>query len=405
MNKTGLYTLFTIFAVALLLPLLGTSAHAALQPNIIVTGFKVVDGQAAVGKTFTLELTLENTEPSACAQAITTSVQSGPPFIMDGVSTLPAGGLCAGTTKTVDFPMKVDPTATGGFYQLTVTNQFETSLLSQFSSTSVLNVFVAGTPDLTASVTDSSPIDVYPGDTATVTVNYQNDGGFDAQAVTADVAVDAPLVAKWADSFAALGTIAARQSKTAQVTIEVPKDAAAKDYPMTVTIHYLDENLTQRTVTQTLTFHVKAKALFETTDAGSDALYANYNSRMVRLLVKNTGTDTAYELKLKMLPQYPFSTDGSVRYIGSLAPGETAPVDFTVDIDKDGTPGTYGLTMLVDYQDAQGKNLQDDTTVVRLTVLQKSFFRAVFIDYWPFWIAGLVIVLLVARKRMKGKKK
>ena len=76
-----------LFAIVLLLSIV--SVHAALQPNVVVQSFRV-EGDAAVGKDFTLLLTLTNTEPSACAQAITTSIQSGPPFIMRGVSTLTA---------------------------------------------------------------------------------------------------------------------------------------------------------------------------------------------------------------------------------------------------------------------------------------------------------------------------
>jgi hypothetical protein len=110
-------------------------------------------------------------------------------------------------------------------------------------------------------------------------------------------------------------------------------------------------------------------------------------------------------MTVSIIPQYPFSTDGSVRYVDLLAPGQSVPVTFSVNVDKDGTPGTYGLNLLVNFQDAQGKSLQDDTTRVALTVLPKGFFRAVFLDYWFLWLAGVVIVFLVIRSRVAAKKK
>jgi len=379
-------------------------AHAALQPNVIVSAFSIKEGSAEVGKDFTLVLTLADTEPSACAQAITTSVQSGPPFIMDGLSTAAAGDLCYGSTKTLEFPMRVDPTAAGGFYQITVASTYETSLLAQYSSSSVINLLVNGTPDFSAAITGSDPIDVYPGDTAAITVDVQNNGAFSAQAVIATLNSDAPLEVKWAGASAALGTIGARQGKSAAFTVEVPKDAAAKDYPLRLDVQYLDQDLAQQERVLPLVFHVKPKAKFETADAGSDALFADQSSRSVKLLLKNTGTDAAHKLKAKILPQFPFSSDGSVRYVETLGAGSSVPVDFTVGIDKDATPGTYGLDMLVQFEDAQGKQLQD-TAKVSLTVERKNLFRAVFLDYWFLWLALILVVFLVARRRMKKPAK
>jgi hypothetical protein len=305
----------------------------------------------------------------------------------------------------VDIPLQVDPTATGGTYPLSITNNFETVAFAQFSTTSALNLFVNGAPDLHATIVGSNLVDVYPGDTATLTLNVQNDGSFEAQAVTTNLSADEPIEAVWSSSFASLGTINAKQGKTTTFVVEVPKDAAAINYSLPLSVTYRDENLAMQQQEFTLTLHVKPKALFATADAGSDAFYQDQNSRTVRLLLTNTGTDAARKMTVSIIPQYPFSTDGSVRYVDLLAPGQSVPVTFSVNVDKDGTPGTYGLNLLVNFQDAQGKSLQDDTTRVALTVLPKGFFRAVFLDYWFLWLAGVVIVFLVIRSRVAAKKK
>jgi len=119
--------------------------------------------------------------------------------------------------------------------------------------------------------------------------------------------------------------------------------------------------------------------------------------------LRNTGTDAAYKVKVKLLPQYPFSSDGSVRYVEKLEPGKNAPIELSLDIDKDATPGEYSLDMLLDFEDAQGKSLQD-TANVSFVVLRKSLFRAVFIDYWVVWIIVAVLAAVIIKKK-KGKKK
>src|SRR5512140_1620488 len=107
---------------------------AQVKPNVIVSGYSVKEGAAEVGKDFTLLVTLSNIEPGACARTVSATVQASSPFILNGVSTIPAGDICSNQTVTISIPMKIDPTATGGFYQLTINTNYETTLLAQYSS-------------------------------------------------------------------------------------------------------------------------------------------------------------------------------------------------------------------------------------------------------------------------------
>ena len=398
----------TIMAIAIVLVMFWTIPEfASAQPRIIVSGFNIKEGQAFVGKEMTLEVTLENINTeSQCAYVITSTVQAGAPFIMTGVDTVQAGDLCMNTSKEISFPLKIDPTASGGFYQLTVTNTYLDFANNKFSSADTLNIFVNGTPDITANIISSNPIDVYPGDKATVTVNFQNIGTFQAQAVTAQMsaAQGSPLSVDWSKSFASLGTLNAKQSITSDFSVDIPKDAVAQSFPLYLSINYLDENLEQKTKNFDFTFNMKKKAMFSADDTGSDQFFAKQSSRVLRLMLRNTGTDTAKNIKAKIQPMFPFSTDGSMRYIQSLDPGQSAPIQFVLTVDKDATVGTYSLDMILDYEDAQGKKLQDTTNVV-ISVQQKSIFRMIFIDYWYLWVVLVVVLVIIIIRRSRKKKK
>jgi len=378
-------------------------ASATVQPNILVSGFSISSGEAGVGKDFILTLNLSNTG-SACATDITTAIQAGPPFIMEGISTVPANDLCYGLNESVNIPLRIDPTATGGFYQLTVTNNYQDLLNNPYTVYSTINIFVNGTPDINAHVSGTNPIDVYPGDMAALTMTIQNDGNFEAQSVNATLISDSPLIVKWSNSFALLGSINARDSRNAQFTIEIPKNSTGISFPMHLTVSYLDQNLNQQTKTFYILFYAKNKAFFTTSDAGSDKLSPSDNSKVVKLNLKNTGTDVAKNIKIRIEPQFPFSTDGSVRYVDNLTPGESAPVNLIVDIDKDATIGQYSLNMIINYEDAQGKQLQD-TTNLSLTVVRKGFFTEVFLDYWFLWLVAIVAAIIIIRRKGKATKK
>lgn len=396
-----------MFILSLVIVLLFTemiASEAQIRPNLIVSGFSIKDGSATVGKDFTLSLIIKNIEPAACANTITTSIRANYPFILKGITAIPAGDLCKGASAVVDFPMKIDPTASGGSYQLTVTNDYETTTLAQFSSSDTINLFINGTPEIKANIVGSSPLDIYPGDTATLTVNIENAGTFRAQSLNANLKADTPIEVTWSKSFSSLGLLDAKQSRTADFSVEVPKDAKANDYNLNLEVQYLDENLASQTRNFPLMLHVKEKAAFETSDAGADTLFANDNSKTVRLLLKNTGTDAARKIKASILPRFPFSTDGSLRYIDIIEPGKAVPVQFTVNVDKDATPGTYALDMLLDFEDAQGNSLQDKAKV-SLTVESKGFLRAVVLDYWFIFVAILAIAAIIVRRRARAKSK
>jgi len=393
-----------LLVIALMLFLIGLFSAQAARPNVIVSGFGITKGSAAVGKDFILSVTLTNTEPSTCAKTITSSLQVNFPFIMKGISTLAAGDLCKNSNTVVNFPLKIDPTAIGGSYPLTISNNYETVLSEQFSSSSTINIFVNGSPDIHAYIINSEPADVYAGDTATITVNIENDGTFQAQSLTAILKADKPLEAVWSKSFYSLSLLDAKQAKTADFSIDVPKNAEAKDYNIHLEVTYLDENLVSQTRDFTLVFYVKKKALFEISNVNHDALYQNQNSKIVQFVLKNTGTDSAYKIKAKLLPLFPFSTDGSVRYIDVLEPGKSTPIELSIDTDKNANLGTYGLDLLLDFEDAQGKTFQD-TAKVSLTVQSKGFAIGVFQDYWFVWLALIVIIGLIVRKKILVKKK
>jgi hypothetical protein len=389
-----------IIIIIIVLIVLVLQVQAAIKPNVIATGYRILNGTASVGKSFILSVKLENTETDTCAQNIVTTIKAGYPFIMYGISSKSAGSLCSGSMVNVDFPVKIDPTSTGGFYQLTVTNNFETTTLAQFSSSSTLNVFIQGSPDINTYIINSNPADVYPGDTAQITVMIENDGTFLAQSLTAVLHAETPLKVKWANSIAALGAIDSRQSKTADFLVEVPKDASSHDYHVNIIVDYLDENLEEKTKSTDLIFHVARKAKFEA--YGNNAFYPNQDSRSADFIFNNTGTNTAKKLVITLIPQYPFSTDGSSRYIDVLNPGESNPIELIVNTDKNAKPGVYGLKLLVDFEHPEGKDFQD-TTDIPLTIKSNGFFRVVFLNYWFLWVlAAAGAFLAVRRYKKKG---
>ncbi len=399
------FTMRNVFSMKIMLlimiALAGVMGAYALQPDVWVTGFSA---SPAVGKDFNLTVDFVNIHPTVCANDIIMDIQAGPPFIMRGISSVPVGDICSVGVLSATVPMSIDPTAKGGTYQLTVNTNYQTQTLAQYTSSTVLNIFVKGSPDLAAQLISSSPLDVYPGDTATITFDVQNQGSFQAQSVQAGLSAQSPLDVIWSKSKDSLGLLDAKQERTADFAVEVPKDADSGTYQLSLKLTYQDENLQSMTSLMTFDMVVKNKAKFDAINNSSDLLFRNQNAKVVSFSLKNTGTDIAKKVRVRMLPMFPFSTDGTVRYVDEIDPGQQADVEFVVNTDKSATQGIYSLDLLVDWEDAQGKSFED-TTQIALAIQHEGLFRQIFINYWYLWLVAIIFAIILLVRRMKGKKK
>jgi len=388
-----------------------TAVDALARPRLVISGLGAMNGSAQVGSDFTLAINVTNVDV-VCAMSTVVSIDTNPPLDARMTNSATPVDICAGETKTVLIPMSIDPTAVGGSYLVPVTLDYEDTLNTPYTTADTLTLFVSGTPDLHAHIAATNPVDVYPGDTAMVSIQLENDGTFQAQSVSATLIAgdssvgssamsSSPLEVKAGSATLTAGVIDAKRSLTSQFAVEIPKDAPAQDYPMTLRVSYLDENREMQTKDLPLILSAQKKAQYTAVIDGQ-LLYANDNGKTTTVTVTNTGTDVAKNIKIKVDPQFPFTTDGSVRFVDSLAPGASVPVQVVFNVDKDATEGAYGLELIMDYEDAQGKSLHD-TADLSISVSHKGWFRAVFIDYWYLWVIAIIIAVIVYRRRMKAK--
>lgn len=130
--------------------------------------------------------------------------------------------------------------------------------------------------------------------------------------------------------------------------------------------------------------------------------------RELAVSLKNTGSEEARKLKVRILPVFPFSTDGTVRYIEALAPGEEKEIVYLLHVDKDGTPGEQTAGLLINFENPEGKKFSDSIDF-SLAIRPKNL--GYYIGTYWYLIAALLIVALVVKnrkglsRRVPGKNK
>jgi len=387
-----------LFALVLLVSLFAGTGNAAVNPKLILADHSVSEDPALPGHTVTLKLQLENIDNINCADMVTVQSSASYPLSISGSDIQYIGSICpeSGGNGTASFTIPVDSVATTGTYPVSVITTYEKDA-STFSESNIINLRVGGEPSFTASVASSNPVDIYPGDSASIKVAFQNSGA--GRADSARVTLTAPngIDVKWAGSSQELGTIQARGIASATFQIEAQKNAAPGTYKLSALLEYLDENKNSSSQRFDLNVPIKQNAEFGADAGTSGQLFAG-ETKDVSITLTNTGTEIAKKLKVKIMPLFPFSTDGTVRYIDSLAPGESKTLDYEVTADKEGTAGDQIAGLLINYENADGEKFSDSIDL-SLSVKSKGL-TYYLLTYW--WIIALALIAAYFAKR-RGK--
>jgi hypothetical protein len=390
-----------VFTVLLLLFGLG---FASVNPKLQLQNYTISELPAQPGHVAMLTLHIKSLEWDNCASRVSVQLITTYPLSVQGPDTQYVDSLCYNDTDakgTFSFYIPVDSLAQAGTYQISVLTGYE-KRYSKFSESNTINVRVAGVPSFTASVISSNPVDIYPGDAASITVMFQNNGSDRVESSRVTIETQGGIEAKWAGKTQELGEIPARGETTATFNIEAPKSINAGNYRFSVKLDYVSQEKTAGSETFYFDLPIKPRAEFAAA-APVNAPLLNEEDEQVTVVLKNTGSDEAKNLKVRIRPLFPFSTDGTVRFVDSLRPGEEKSLTYSIHVDKDATAGSQALTLLVDFEDRNGKKFSDSTDfslpVKTKTVVDKL------VELWYLGAIVLIIIAINVRKRMGGNGK
>ncbi len=393
----GLSALRSFAPVFLFLLFLSGAASASVNPKLQLLNASVSEVPALPGHVVALTLHIKSMESDNCASHVSVQLAVSYPLSIQGPDTQYIDKLCytdPDSAGTFTFLLPVDNLASSGTYPISIGTVYEKNF-AKFTEANTVNVRVGGSPAFTAAVTSSSPVDIYAGDTANVVVTFQNTGPTLVSSARAR-ASSTGVQTKWSSQDQTLGSIGARASASATFAVEAPKNLAPGDYPLNVHLDYTGEDRQNGSADFTFMVPVKPKADFSASYPSLSVLRAGA-SQDTDIVLTNTGSQEARKLKVRIQPLFPFSTDGTVRYIDSLMPGQSVNLTYTITVDKDATSGSQLTGLAMDFEDPQGKTFSD-TADFSMPVRLATFAEEME-PYIPlFEIVGALVGLIILRR-------
>lgn len=233
---------------------------------------------------------------------------------------------------------------------------------------------------------------VSPGEAGPFTIQVANDGAVtegvpparEAVTTARNVRVDVdaggtPLSV--ASGTRSIGSVTENQPRSLRIDLEVPRDVEPGTYSLEVDLTYsftdrvyrslLITSEETRTVTRTVDVVVEDGPLFAVRTVGTDAQVGGSGTATVA--VENVGTEPAGDVTVALSSrsqQVTFdAAPEAVAAVGPLAPGETATVEYGLDVRPDATGRSYPIEATVEFEDADGLAGVDEQPSLRVTPL------------------------------------
>jgi hypothetical protein len=204
---------------------------------------------------------------------------------------------------------------------------------------------------------------------------------------------------KWAGQVQNIGQIPARGSASAVFFIEAPKSLKPGNYTLAVALNYTGEDMQNGSASFSFAVPVKPKAEFAASAEG--ASFTAGQKKEVQIKLTNTGWEEARKVKVKIKPLFPFSTDGTVRYVESIPAKESVNLTYAITVDKDATAGEQLTGMLIEFENPQGRKFSESVDF-SLLVRTPDIFEQAISNWYLIAAAALIAAMALKKKKKEG---
>ncbi|MDE1869646.1 MAG: COG1361 S-layer family protein [Candidatus Micrarchaeota archaeon] len=325
-------------------------------PNLVLTANPVT--QIVPGSQSSINLNVFNSG-TASATNINLTVLNSANFTVSGSPTFNLGTINGGASSSAVATLQTNSTLQEGQNLIPVRLQYTTQYGANVSKVVMVPMSVIiNQPNIVPSIIATSPQTLYAGSNQTLSVSIQNIGLGVAKNVTVKFLSTNSITVGSSAAGIFIGTIPADSSITQSVFISASKTDNQTNYSVPVEVSYSSSNY-QSVAKKTLYLNVtlQKSAIYNITNV-SGKLSPSGTYLPLTFTVRNAGGQTAQQITFSMQSIYPIVPASPNVYLKQLAPGESANVTFYVNVDAQGNPGSYPVTVYEQWSQPNGASSQ-----------------------------------------------
>ncbi len=213
-------------------------------------------------------------------------------------------------------------------------------------------------PEILSVETDS----ISPGLNGKITLTIKNIGnetGYDAAAEL----MSSGGIIRYIDGSVFLGDFNPGDVKEIAFNAEVKDGAGVGVQPEKLTIQYTDKyGQKQYSSSETFGIAVTNGARFSI-PSGSIKIAPGESGRY-EIVLKNTGDQTAYDTRIRLIPDSEVTINDNSAYVGTLSPGESVTLPFNIAIDSSAAAIPYAINTEIKYRDGSDRLILAKQTII-----------------------------------------
>lgn len=393
------FALGLIIATALLLLGAGYSAGFAQLENVRV-------GEVRAGETFTVSFQVHNTLNDRLRYVVV-KAPAGTNFSPVGGDTWSSGGeVERNSAVSGSLTFRADDNVIAGVYSIpfTITSESKTlsgasfsgnvvNSLQTLSTTESVNVRVVGAPELFLTLKSSQPAFIEAGKEALLNFEISNGGNDYARDVAVSIGSPENADLGSASREIYLGDIAPSGKGTFSASIIPENGPDIRSVSMPISAKYYGgEREWLETVPLEMTAEIEARL------SEGIVAFAGKNEERLDFVVRNTGSDSAKNIRVSLITEFPITPSGRSAAIDVLSPGEEKTVSFTVDVDSKAAERDYPIQLGVSFEENRER---------KSSVLETEFPVKKAQSNAPYFIglAGAGVLAILVFRKLKGNKK
>ncbi len=355
--------LFLLSLVSLMVGVGGSAAATqSNNPLLLVVKFSLNPQQVSPGGTAVANVTIMSENSYNASGATVSFTASNQLSIAGSGSTFFVGDFYVGKTNSVisrsfTFVLGASQAANSGVYPLFYTLNYQNSTGSRLSSTGQLYVTVSGTPAqplLVVSTVSFSRSIIAPGTSFETTLLVNNTGTETAYAGVLAVVPGTGVSLVASSGTGSLVTLAPGTGESVTYQMTSASGLPSGYVPVDIRLAYSDSNGVGRSYNSSFNIQItSAPDVRVGSFALSVAPLRPGVSSVLSLSLLNVGGDRAYDL-LVTVRSAAFLTGTATNYLGSVAPGGSAPAAFYLTVANTTLIGAQQFSINISYSDAVG---------------------------------------------------
>lgn len=195
------------------------------------------------------------------------------------------------------------------------------------------------------------------------------------------------------NEISSVGTLAPNASRPVRFRLMIPREVERGDRILAFTVEYENDEGDVRRIRTPVRKSIRVGPEVDRFSVrGVETNVSTDTSNRIVVSVRNTANVTYRDVTVQLSPDPPFTSVSPGAFVSTLAPGETARLQYELTVADDAVPSTHGIRATVIAEEPDGDTYRSDVKRIPIEIRRQQFLEQ---DWTSVLIGGVIVMVLL----------